>query len=165
MSHLLPRAIPVAALLAAAAVIAGCSSSSKTDSGGSPTISASPPSGIPSNSSSLSASPPTGSSGGGGMTMSAPHIACSQGPITKTYDGTQTHPVELCVQARALVRLTITPPTGQTWALPQASPQSNLVTHASRSGASVLLQLSAIRKGTVTVTVPDTTWRLRIAVI
>jgi hypothetical protein len=97
--------------------------------------------------------------------MSAPHIACSQGPITKTYDGAQTNPVELCVSARTLVRLMITPPAGQTWALPTATPQSMLVTHASRSGASVLMQLSAMGTGTVTVTVPHTAWRLLIAVI
>lgn len=97
--------------------------------------------------------------------MSAPHIACSQGPVTKTYDGTQTNPVELCVQARTVVRLMIKPPAGQTWALPTATPPGNLVTHASRSGKSVLMQLSAIRTGTVTVTVPHTAWRLQIAVI
>lgn len=97
--------------------------------------------------------------------MSAPHIACSQGPVTETYDGTQTNPVELCVQARTVVRLMIRPPAGQTWALPTATPASNLVTHASRSGTSVLMQLSAIRTGTVTVTVPHTAWRLQIAVI
>jgi len=97
--------------------------------------------------------------------MSAPHIACSQGPVTKTYDGAQPNPVELCVSARTLVRLTINPPAGQAWALPTAAPQKMLVTHASRSGAALLLQLSAIGRGTVTVTVPHTAWRLRIAVI
>jgi len=164
MSHLSRRATPVVALLAVATVIAGCSSSSKTDSGGQPTMSASLPS-ASSTSATASAGPPNGSSSGGGPTMSAPHIACSQGPVTKTYDGTQTNPVELCVQSRTVVRLMIKPPAGQTWALPTATPAGNLVTHASRSGTSVLMQLSAIRKGTVTVTVPHTAWRLRIAVI
>jgi hypothetical protein len=96
--------------------------------------------------------------------MSAPHIVCYQDPFTVHYDGTQPHPVELCIQAGTAGRIMITEPTGATWPLPIANPARVVAAHATRSGRTLIVSVTAEQHGTATLAVPGTPWQLEIAV-
>ena len=97
--------------------------------------------------------------------MSPPHIVCYQHSVTKIYDGADTRPVELCLRTGTDVNLVITPPGGASWALPTVAPAGRYPATPSRSGTSVTIKIQAARRGTAIVTVPKTSWQLRIAVI
>lgn len=96
--------------------------------------------------------------------MSAPHIVCHQSPFTMHYDGTQPHPVELCIRAGTTARVVIAEPMGGAWPLPTASPAGVVATQASRSGRTLIVDVTATRRGTATLAVPGVSWRLEIAV-
>lgn len=97
-----------------------------------------------------------------------PHIKCLVGTVTLPYDGADPNPTELCLLIRngfpTHARLLIKPPAGATWALPTLSQQSAIVGQVSRSGATVIMELTPVHKGTAIVTVPRTAWHLRVAV-
>jgi hypothetical protein len=96
--------------------------------------------------------------------MSAPHIVCLQDPFTIRYDGTQSHPVELCIRAGTAGRIVITEPAGATWPLPIASPAHVVSIHATRSGRTLVVGVTAKQHGTATLAVPETSGQLEIAV-
>ncbi|HEY2982612.1 MAG TPA: hypothetical protein VGJ38_00570 [Jatrophihabitantaceae bacterium] len=97
--------------------------------------------------------------------MSAPHIACQQGTVEQIYDGSNTHPVELCVVAGAVAHIRINPPSGTQWPLADASPATVVQRISSRRvGNALEVTLAARSKGTATLAVGDV-WQLEIAVV
>jgi len=80
------------------------------------------------------------------------------------YDGTQLHPVELCIRAGATGRIMITQPAGATWPLPNVSPARVVAAHAARSGRMLVVGVTAGQHGTATPAVPGTSWQPEIAV-
>ncbi|HEY3089158.1 MAG TPA: hypothetical protein VGJ59_13980 [Jatrophihabitantaceae bacterium] len=96
--------------------------------------------------------------------MSPPHIVCYQDQFTMRYDGTQLHPVELCIRAGATGRIMITQPAGATWPLPNVSPARVVAAHAARSGRMLVVGVTAGQHGTATPAVPGTSWQPEIAV-
>lgn len=85
--------------------------------------------------------------------------------MNQNYDGANTHPVELCLRTGAVAHLTITPPSGSTWALPTIAPSGIVTYRSGRSGSAVTVTATASRLGTVTVAVPHAGWELKIAVV
>ncbi|HZC53822.1 MAG TPA: hypothetical protein VE441_15170, partial [Mycobacterium sp.] len=101
----------------------------------------------------------------GGITVSAPHIACRKGNVQQTYDGGNTHPVELCLMTGAVAHIRINPPAGKTWPTASASPSTVVKPVSSRRmGNAIDVTLEAHAKGTATLAVPDK-WKLTIAVV
>jgi hypothetical protein len=97
--------------------------------------------------------------------MSAPHIACLQGIVEQTYDGSDTHPVELCVVTGAVAHIRINPPSGTQWPLADAGPATVVQRiDSSRVGNALEVTLAARSKGTATLAVGDL-WQLKITVI
>jgi hypothetical protein len=97
--------------------------------------------------------------------MSAPHIACQKGNVTQTYDGSNTHPVELCLMTGAVAHIRINPPAGHAW--PTASIRPSTVAKplsSKRVGNALDVTLVARAKGNATLDVPDM-WQLTIAVV
>ena len=97
--------------------------------------------------------------------MTAPHIACQQGTVEQIYDGSNTHPVELCVVAGAVAHIRINPPSGAQWPLADASPATVVQRISSRRvGNALEVTLAARSKGTATLAVGHV-WQLEIAVV
>jgi hydrogenase maturation factor len=80
------------------------------------------------------------------------------------YDGTQPHPIELCVPSGATGHIMISEPAGATWPLPIVSPARIVAAHATRSGQTLVVSVTAGQHGTATLAVPGTSWQLEIAV-
>lgn len=80
------------------------------------------------------------------------------------YHGSQPHPVELCIQAATVGRNVITEPAGTTWPLPIARPAHVVAIHATRSGRTLVVAVTAEQHGAATLAVPGTAWQLEIAV-
>jgi hypothetical protein len=97
--------------------------------------------------------------------MSPPHIVCYQNPFTMRYDGTQPHPVELCIRMGTAGWLVISEPAGATWPLPTTGLAGVVVAHGTRSGRTLVVSITAALRGTATLAVPGTSWRLKIAVV
>jgi hypothetical protein len=165
MNHPYSRPIVLAAAGTATALLAACSSTVSGHPSGPQSAS-----GVgPSRSTTSPASVPSGSlPSSGGPTAVPPPVKCLVGTVTLPYDGADPNPTELCLLIRdgfpTHARLLIKPPAGATWALPTLSPQSAMVGQASRSGATVIMDLTPVHKGTATVAVPRTSWHLRVAV-
>ncbi len=97
--------------------------------------------------------------------MSAPHIACREGNVEQSYEGTDSHPVELCLVTGAVAHITINPPSGKPWPLPSAGPASIVKsTKSDRTGNALDITLVAQGKGTATLAVANM-WQLKIAVV
>jgi hypothetical protein len=142
-------------IFATACAMTACAS---TAGSGSPAASPSP-------AETATSAPPASSTGIGGRTMSAPHIACQKGTVEQTYDGSDNHPVELCVVTGAVAHITINPPSGAQWPLPSAGPTTivqRIDSH--RVGNALEITLATLAKGTAAITVGDV-WELKIAVI